>query len=198
MASPLGWFRRNQKGMLVVFGSLLMAAFGLASVVTSLTPTGGNNPEFEKVVVQWKGGELTNGQIADIRTRHFQTVNFLRNLQRASAEKVGDQFRPGAMMIDVLTEDGSPQQRDREVFQRYLAVRKASEMGIQVGDATVMDYLKELTGEESLTQRDLEYLTAELYGGRVDFIEIKNQLKQELAINQILRIDFTKMSETET
>ena len=55
----LRWFRKHQKVMLVVFGVVLMAVFGLGSVI-SMMPAGGGgqrSDEINEVVAKWNGGQ---------------------------------------------------------------------------------------------------------------------------------------------
>ncbi len=185
MASPLSWFRRNQKGMLVVFGVLLMASFGLGSVMYSLTPRGVGNASQETPVVEWRGGTFTNGDISNMRYRHFRTMNFLQQLQQSMLEQRGRFYQPRARMLTPMYDGVSPDQMDRQVMQRVLALQEAKEIGIQVSNEAVMSYLRNLADDQNLSQRDMDGFCTDFFNNSVDFIEIREQLKNELAIEQV-------------
>ncbi len=191
MASPLSWFRRNQKGMLIVFGTLLMAVFGLGSVVDSLISQRSIGNNSDQVAVRWDGGSFTTNQLANLRFQHAQTLRFLQELQRISAEQAernGETFRPRAPMIVPIQDTGNRGDVNRQILDHYLLARRASELGVQVGDIAVMDYLQAVSANDALTVPDFEMLCRELFGGRVDFLVIKNQLKRELAIMHMRQI----------
>ena len=185
MASPLSWFRRNQKGMLVVFGVLLMASFGLGSVMYSLTPRGVRDTSTETPVVEWQGGTLTNGDLSNLRYRHFRAMNFLQQLQQSQFEQRGATYQPRAAMLTAMNDRVSPDQLDRQVMYRLLSLEKAREIGLQVSNDAVMQYLRALADDQSLSHRDMDRFAGQFFNNSVDFIEIRDQLKLELAIEQI-------------
>ena len=177
MASPLAWFRKNQKGMLIFFGVLLMAVFGLPSVFFNMTPQGSGDPEMAKTVVKFKDGSFTRGEFRDYRYRNAQAMRFIQELQQAAVNRVGQEnYRPRAGMLNAIS-SGSPEQMDREVMQRIILKKKADELGLSVGDDAVLDYLQAIGGDE-VTFKDMEQFAFDLYGGNPDFISIKEQLKK--------------------
>lgn len=185
MASPLGWFRRHQTGMLVVFGALLMAAFGLGSVMYSLTPKGTRNAELDTPVVQYNGGKLTNGDFSNLRYRHFRTVNFLRQLSQSVAERRGASYQPRARMITAMQDNLSPDRMDRQVMSRIMSRQRAEELGIQISNKAVMNYIRALADDQTLSHRDMDEFCAQAFNNNIDFIEIREQLKTELAIQEV-------------
>ncbi len=184
MASPLSWFRQHQKGMLVVFGILLMASFGLASVMNSLTPTGSRNEFAMKPVVKYSGGTFTNSDFALMRNRHFQAVNFLERFQQMLQTSRPD-FQPRPIMINKMNSDAAPDEMNGLIMERFLASKKAESIGIEVSDQAVLQYLRNFASDQSLTHYDFDRICLEIAGDQVDFIDIREQLKTELAIQQV-------------
>ncbi len=183
MAGPLGWFRRNQKAMLIFFGAILMAVFGLGPVVDRLVSSGYRGEREDTVVVEWDGGSFTSSQLYEMRFKHFQTIRFLSALQQLARED--QNLQPRARMISTMQSEGPPQLLDRQAMQRYLLAHRAEQLGIEVGDAAVLDYLQALSGNDALTQQDFEQVVRNIWGGGIDWLEIKEQLKKELAIDQM-------------
>ena len=60
MASPLRWFRRHAKILMVVLGSAAMAIFGLGPVFDTLSRGSNRTVNREnEVLARWKDGERT-------------------------------------------------------------------------------------------------------------------------------------------
>ena len=71
----LRWFRKHQKIMLVVFGVILMAVFGLGSVISMIpNAPSDNDSDRNKVIAKWKGGQFTRGELAELTRMHFYTM----------------------------------------------------------------------------------------------------------------------------
>ena len=187
MATPLNWFRRNQKGMLIVFGVLLMAVFGLPSVFFSMTPTGGGNSEMAEQVVKYSDGAFTRGEFRDARSRNAQAYRFCSELARRGSE---NGHRPTVRLFDLIDTSGSDEQVNGRVMSRVIQKRKAAEMGITVGDGAVLDYLKGLGGDD-LNRSDLEQFAFDLFRGNPDFVMLNRQIKEEIAIEQMTNVVFT-------
>lgn len=190
MASPLAWFRRNQKGMLIVFGVLLMAVFGLPSVFFNMTPQGGADPEMAETVVKYNGGSFTRGEFREYRYRNAQAVRFVNELQRAAVDRKGiENYRQGAPMISAIDRgDASPQELDREVMRRIILRQKAEEIGMTVGNDAVVDYLRQIADDDQLTQRDLVQFSFDVFKGSTDYITVREQLKKEIIIQQMFGV----------
>ena len=77
MASPLRWFRKYSYFFIVVFGVLLMAIFGLGSVVTGLNPgdLARSSTRENKVVAEWAGGELKESDVFNLRQKHLSLIH---------------------------------------------------------------------------------------------------------------------------
>ncbi|MCU0960951.1 MAG: hypothetical protein MUF48_12675, partial [Pirellulaceae bacterium] len=83
MANPLRMFRKYQYAFLVAFGIMLMFAFVVAPPLSDYLQTragagAGGNP----VVVSWRGTELREADLDQLRARHALTMRFLESLVR--------------------------------------------------------------------------------------------------------------------
>lgn len=186
MASPLGWFRRHQKGMMVVFGMVLMAIFGLGSVAMMITPGQGSNNEGNEKAVQWNGGSLTKAQVENMRIRHFLSMRFLNGVRLAAQNKKKDNFYSAALPIEPIASESNlnTRQADFAIAQRFLLAEKARREGILVNDAMVNDYISLVHNEVPMTEQELEVINREVNGEYVDLIDIRRHLKMELAAQQ--------------
>ena len=189
MASPLAWFRRNQKGMLIVFGVLLMAVFGLPSVFFNMTPQGSQNEEMAETVLKFNGGDYTRGQLREYRRKNAQAVRFTRELQQAAVERLGgpENYIPKAEVAFLLDGD-TPGQSDRLVMQQIVLLKKAEEIGMTVGNVAVEDYLRDIANDDDMTPRQLEQFCFEVFKGKPDYITVREQLKKDLASQQMMAI----------
>ncbi|MCP4081160.1 MAG: hypothetical protein GY743_13020 [Planctomycetaceae bacterium] len=187
MASPLAWFRKNQKGMLIVFGVLLMAVFGLPSVFFNLTPQGSRDPKMNEVVVEYSGGRFTRGELRDYRIRNAQAIRFIQELQRSAAEG-NENFRPRAALLSPIDASGSPEMLDRQVMRRVLLKEKSDELGMVVGDDAVLDYLRAISDNDELTFLQLNQFAFDLFNNNPDFAAIMAQLKKEIAFEQMIGV----------
>ncbi len=97
MASPLRIFRRYQYALLVGFGIMLMFAFVVAPPLSDYLRTHAERTQAQNpVVVTWRGGELKDFDLANLRTRHLQTMRFLRALEnRVEAAEAAPVMRKG-------------------------------------------------------------------------------------------------------
>ncbi len=188
MASPLGWFRRNQKGMLVVFGVLLMASFGLGSVMYTLTPRAAPDESADRPVVEYRDGTLTRGDMQMLRRAHFLAVNFLKQIRSSMADRRGAEYRPRAVLFEEIVVEVPPEQLDAQVLDRQLVLNKAHEMGVQISNEAVMSYIRHLADDTSLTARDMDRFARQFFNNEVDFIRIRDQIKKELAIQEVRRM----------
>lgn len=184
MASPLGWFRRHQKGMMVVFGMVLMAIFGLGSVAMMINPSQLTNPADKEVVVQWDGGKLTKTQVENIRVRHFAAKRFVQGVEMAARGKQ-ENFFPAAFPINWLNEGNiDTRQADAAIVERYLLAERAKKEGMRVSDTMVSDYISLVHNMVNFGPADLERINMEVNGEHMDLVDIRRHLKMELAAQQ--------------
>ena len=190
MASPLGWFRRHQTGMMVVFGMVLMGIFGLGSVAMMIQPGQLSNSYGKETAVSWSEGNISKGKLENTRFLHFQTLRFLQALQQAALEKQGDKFYsalPRQMQIQSVVRPGSnptPETIDATIMDRILFAKAAEDEGVAINDAMVNDYFARLAVDANFTERDLEAINRAVNGDQVELVEVRNHMKMELAAQQ--------------
>ena len=178
----LRWFRRHQKIMLVVFGVILMAVFGLGSVISMIPPAGtqDNRDEMRKVIARWKGGKFTRQDVSQLTRLHFQTMEFIQFIDRAKMGEQGINFKREVFLINPLQTDGaSPEQVDDAIITRMLLAAKAKEMGLVVGDSEVNEYVQKLSYER-LDDQTLRQINFDINGNSVDLKSVLDHLKTEL------------------
>jgi hypothetical protein len=184
MASPMNWFRTHQKGLLIVFGVLLMISFGLTAVLNTWTQATGRGREIAKDVVQVAGKTYTDSDLAMMRVRHFQAVNFLEGLIESQQKKRTDYRQPANIMIDPIAGNTSPENIDLQLVNRLVVMQKAREFGILVSDNAVLAYLRNMADDQTLSNADFTRICHELSEGQFKFAQIREQLKLELAYAQ--------------
>ncbi len=184
MASPLGWFRRHQKGMMVVFGMVLMGIFGLGSVAMMINPGQITNPAANKVVVTWDGGKLQQSQIDNLRIRHFAAARFIEGVEAEARNQKAGNFRSPALPVRWISESADVRQIDKEIAKRYIMAERAKRAGIVVNDAMVHDYISLIHNLVDFSQADLEVINNRVNGDYDDLVDIRGQLKIELAAQQ--------------
>lgn len=185
MASPLGWFRRHQKGMMVVFGMVLMAIFGLGSVAMLINnPTQSTDPSANKVIVKWDGGKLKKSQVESLRIRHYQTGRFIRTLEDAARQVREGQFRSVAIPIAWLRDNMPVRDADFAIAQRYILAERAKQAGIVVSDTMVDDYISLCHNLVDFAPGDYEQINRDANGEYSDLVNVRSHLKMELAAQQ--------------
>lgn len=184
MASPMNWFRTHQKGLLVVFGVLLMISFGLTAVLNSWTQATGRGRETVKDVVQVAGKTYTDADLALMRIRHFQAINFLDSLIELQQKRRTDYRQPANIMIDPIGGNNSAENIDLQLVNRLVVMQKAKEYGILVSDDAVLAYLRNMADDQTLSNADFTQICHEVSEGQYKFAQIREQLKLELAYSQ--------------
>ena len=174
MANPLAMFRKYQQAMLVIFSVMLMIVFTVGGIITQRT----NRPQAaagQKVAVSWKGGELTEGGLQQLRQSHNVVLGFLQAaMQKARAE--GASPRPFPLALS---------DADEVLTRTWILAKKAQAMGVQVSDEAIVGWLGELT--DGLVTPD-EYLAIlrEIGGGRIGQGPFFDALRTELSAMQML------------
>ena len=190
MASPLGWFRRHQTGMMVVFGMVLMGIFGLGSVAMMIQPGQLSNSYGKETAVTWSEGNISKLKLENTRFLHFQTLRFLEGLQQAAREKQGDKYYsalPPQMMIRPVVPargNDNPEIIDAAIMERMVFAKAAEDQGVAINDAMVNDYFARLAVDANFTERDLEAINNAANNGQVELVEVRNHMKMELAAQQ--------------
>jgi len=186
VASPLRWFRKNQKVMLIGFGVMLMIVFLLPWLFNS--PGGGSGGSANDTVVARINGEsVSERELDEERLMHIRTFNLLQQMQNqaASAAQARDmEFQPKARIFQPVSYDpNKPDETMRQLVFRRLALREAQQMGVVISDEAVYSYVSRLTGEFVSTVREIDSLTRQITNG-IEFAPFREQIRKELMITQ--------------
>jgi hypothetical protein len=179
MSNPFQLIRKYQKVMLVVFGVMLMAIFGLGPVFDSLGKRGGGGSGQPKTRVKFNGGSITDYELAQFRVNHHRTQAFLGKIQ----ELAGGMNVPFLLRIPSEQEAG-PQQVDRMTLQIMMLAKRADQEGLLVGDTTVERFLAQAGGDK-VDPRQLPSILKEIYGHNFSMVDLKKHLKKEIAALQM-------------
>ena len=190
MASPLRWFRKYSYFFIVVFGVLLMAIFGLGSVVTGLNPgdLARSSTRENKVVAEWAGGELKESDVFNLRQKHFAGQRLIEEVYKYALEQNGNNpFRPGVERILPIIRPGtnpSTQQMNEDVMNRYWMAKQATKEGFIVDENMVMDYLAQFSGDAGISKNILKALNKRANPG-VPLTPVIRQLQTEMLWQQM-------------
>ena len=186
MSSPLRWFRRNQKVMMVFFGVGLMAIFGLGTAFMAINPADLGRTRDNPVIAKWKGGDIHKDDLLAMRYRHFDVIRFIEGLQEYAAAKKGDNFRPMAAPIRSIAQGGDfdPQMVDEQLIERFLLAKRAEEEGMVVSDGMVEDYLALLAGNEPVSRNEMVAINKQM-NQTASIENVFRRLKVELAAEQM-------------
>ncbi len=140
MPSALSWFRKNQKIMLGFFSVGLMFIFtfslgvGVDPIMDRLSGRSSGGPTSETVVT-WDDGQLDSRQLDRLRVNRNLLRRFMGSVMQLARQRGGQQR---VAMLQLYS-------GDRSLLELEMLVREAEKMGIEVNDATVLDYLNQLT-----------------------------------------------------
>ena len=194
MSSPMRWFRRHQKVMMVFFGVGLMAIFGLGGVVTMMNPADVVRVRDNPVIATWKGGNIQKNDLLAMRQKHFSAIRFINRLQEYAAEKKGDNFRPMAAPIQPVAQGDNfdPELVDELLIERFLLAKRAEEEGLVVSDGMVEDYLALLAGNEPISRNEMIAINKQ--ANQTASIEnVFRRLKVEMAAEQMRQFKFAAL-----
>ncbi|MCC6126855.1 MAG: hypothetical protein IT426_17970 [Pirellulales bacterium] len=134
MSSPFKIFRKHQKVLLVVAGLMAMIAFVILPIVLENLSIrqGGANP---LVATTTKYGGLKESDMKNLRARHECVLGVLSSMAN----------RLFGMMDEQSIHDGLQNilgdSKEETLVNRWLMDKKADELGIQVSDASITDFL---------------------------------------------------------
>ena len=190
MASPIRWFRKHSQFFVVVFGVVLMAIFGLGSIMTTLNPgdlarsAQAENP----VVVEWSGGELTEYDLFALRQKHFAARRFLENVYKYAVEQnEGKPFPVSAEQILPIVRPGeNPSNNDlnERIMNRYFFAQRAKQEGFIVDEEMVYDYIRQFSGETPISKQNMKELNKQV-NNSVQLAGVVRHLQLELLSQQM-------------
>ena len=196
--SPLRWFRRHATWMLIIFGVVLMAIFGLGPVFDNMAQgfrNSGSGIE-DETVIEYRGGEVKRSKIEELQRDHFATQRFLGALTEQAAKQCEEkdvQYRPLTRMVPPI--QGNDESRGDEVLTRKLMAERAEDEGIVISDGMLDDYLGLLAGNAEFSERDLKLINKTV-NERTGLPRIRNHLRLELLAMQLQRYTFVGIPRT--
>lgn len=190
MASPLRAFRKYQKQMLVFFGVLLMIAFILGGVLTSMpnSNSGTREPQ-DSISVQWDGASYSQDELQSFLRLHILSQRFLAQLaQTALAANATPETDPSLLPVSSDQDSGI-----RDVANILLQADEARRLGVTVNDVVVDNFLRRVGGDNGFTEGDYMMLLKESTSGQLSLARLKEHLKVELAALRLQDIMFSGM-----
>ena len=189
--SPLRWFRKHATWMLIIFGVVLMAIFGLGPVFDSMaqgfqnSATAGDDP----VIIKYRGGEITRSKLDELQLNHHSTNRFIRALLEEAdkqCKKDGVQLTPLAQPVQPLGRSNNQDAVDEQMLVRKLLAERAEDEGVVVSDGMVDDYLALLANPIEFSKTDWKNIN-KLANLRMPMKSIKEHLRLELKAMQMQR-----------
>ena len=190
MASPLRAFRKYQKQMLVFFGVLLMIAFILGGVLTSMPNSNpGNREPQDSISVQWDGASYSQDELQSFLRLHILSQRFLAQLaQTAIAANATPETDPSLLPVSNDQDSGI-----RDAANILLQADEAQRLGVTVNDVVVDNFLRRVGGDNGFTDGDYMVLLKESTSGQLSLSRLKEHLKIELAALRLQDIMFSGM-----
>ena len=188
--SPLRWFRRHATWMLIIFGVILMAIFGLGPVFDQMTRGFQNSgPIDDPVIMKYRGGEITRTALDGLQRNHYATRRFLMELAKQSAKQCEAnevQYRPLAQMIQPFGRSDNQDILDEQTLVRKLLSDRAEDEGVVISDGMIDDYLALMAGNADFSPRDWKQIN-KLVNNNIPLSSIRNHLAVELKSMQMQR-----------
>ncbi len=182
MAGPLRWFRKYEKIMLGVFGVALMVAFTFSLGVSSVDllgqlagtadgpgSPGGSNNAGNPVVTTWEGGEYRESDFQNLQQGRRALIGFMQ-ASIGTARSRGGQQR--GQTIPPYIGDGS-------LMELSILSKKAEDMGLQISDQGVVDYLTQLT-DGQVTKGEFKQIWKSVTGNQSNDAQLIALLRREL------------------
>ena len=189
MASPLRAFRKYQKQMLVFFGVLLMIAFVLGGVLTSMPNSGpgGREPQ-DSISVRWDGASYSQDELENFLRLHLMSQRFLAVLaQTAQQNGALPRTDPSLLPVSNDQEGGI-----RDAANILLQADEANRLGVQITEKVVDDYLSRVC-DRSFSKNEYMQILKESTGGQLSLARLRQHLKTELAALRLQDIIFSGM-----
>lgn len=180
MSSPLSFFRRNQKKLLVVFGVLIMLTFVVGDYISRYqTQSGAAAPE--GAVVTWKHGKLYDRDLWAMREAHNLAVRFLDLLVQKTIEAKGQPRGLGVSVVGGRVIDpGIPRSyAEEDLVQTVILARKAEDLGVWISDGAIFEFLDTLS-DDVIPRDQFGVLLKDATGGRFGKAQLFEQLRTEL------------------
>ena len=189
--SPLRWFRRHATWMLIIFGVVLMAIFGLGPVFDQMAQgfkNSGSSGE-DPVIIKYRDGEITRSKLDELQRNHHASRQFLTALIEQSVNQCKQkevQYAPMTNIVQPLARTDNQDVVDEQMLVRKLLADRAEDEGVVISDGMIDDYLSLIAGQAEFSPRDWKQIN-KLVNQRVPLTTIRKHLALELKSMQMQR-----------
>jgi hypothetical protein len=178
MSSPFSVFRKHQKGLMA--GVVIMAMVSFIVLGTAdqfLQFNSGGDPEAQRVIAKWNGGEFTRQEVTRLLYNRVALNQFIVGVRRMEAKNHG--------MAQFDTSAPFETNNEREIVITALMVEEAKKLGIVVTDDQVMQRIKSLSGD-SVTDSQLNTILREISSReqQVTFPQLIEAYRHEILAGQ--------------
>ena len=133
------------------------------------------------IAVSWKGGELRESELTQLR----QERTYLRNTLNGVLFMVQDrQGQPMANPIELNTSDAG-------ILEMVLSTDAAKEYGMQITDDIALEYIRRLAGNGTVKLPEVLTIWKNVTGGRGTENQLLYLLRRELAMQRLQGLVFT-------
>ena len=178
MSNPLALLRKHQKVLLAVFGVLIMFVFVVGASLQQYLDSNVRGDRTGELVLTYTSGKLHENELQQFGLLHNQAVRFVQAIVRQTYARGG---QPRAMpLVEAETEE--------QLVEILLLAQKAREMGVEISDDAIMNYLHALSdGEYEDSPHEFLRLLQEELGGALNEDALFSQLRTEL-LAQTMRL----------
>ncbi len=141
MANPIRWFRKHRKAAFAILTLFTMFAFVFIPAVIQMFEGRGRGGS-AVVLTTSKYGKLRELELQSLAHDRWIARAFLQRTQAALRDPTG---RGGIAGQELLQQMGKTPTSDSQVVQTWLLARRAEELGMQVDDDTINDFITQAT-----------------------------------------------------
>jgi hypothetical protein len=189
MASPFHAFRKHQRVLLVVVGVICIITFTVGDFILSYFPMGGGGSAEANTVVTWKGGELNENELVNLRRLHRLTLDYLDRVAATTVERGGSPKGAGISRDQAgrITEPGIPRDdSDLRLVRTLLLAEEAEKIGMEVPDEAIYAFLAELS-DRMLSSEELRNILKETRG-QLTRDQLFDHLRREMIARNYMRL----------
>jgi hypothetical protein len=190
MASPFHVLRKRQKEILVVVAVIAIFTFTVGDFILQYLPMGGGGRAEAEAAVTWKGGELNENELFNLRRIHHLTLGYLESVV-AETEKRGGSPKGDGVSRDQMGRITAPgiarDDSDERLVRTLLLAEQAEKIGMEVPDEAIYEFLAKLS-DRMLSSDELAAFLADSTGRRLTRDQLFDHLRRELLARNYLRL----------
>lgn len=197
MTNPFATFRKNQKYWMAAIVLLAILAFVVAPAIdTASQAIRGGGPD-KGVVVRWTGGQISAADLDNGMRKHSGLVRFLAALANEVLDQGGVPRVPGfnfdpqqRQILDLgIQTSGDPY----SICRTRILASHGESLGIVFDDVAIDDYITQFCDNKVSNVR-IEEILDESTGGLLNWFEIRELLKMELAAKVVTQTGLAAIS----